>query len=104
MYEYNELHLAKRSQRGTCNFHCMRHEALIGGNSTDTRTGDKPMNVCDKTRKQLLEDIRVLHSQNAKLECNSREMPRSGDEPLEHFKFSCPAYAYCGFGWWHQSY
>ena len=23
---------------------------------------------------------------------------------LEQFKFSCPAYAYCSLGWWHQSY
>ncbi|MHC4583083.1 MAG: sensor histidine kinase [Planctomycetota bacterium] len=39
------------------------------------------MNASDKNSRQLLEEIRVLRTQNAKLERNSRQIPGSGDVP-----------------------
>ena len=39
------------------------------------------MNASDKTKRQLLEEIRVLRSRNAKFEHNSRQIPEHSDEP-----------------------
>ena len=41
------------------------------------------MKALDKTKRQLLEEIRVLRSRNAKLERISCEMPGRGDAPLK---------------------